>query len=184
METLLLHPKLVHLPIALAVLMPLISAGLLLSWVRGWLPKRAWLVAVALQATLVVTGLASLKTGELDEDRVEQVVGEARLETHEHAAQRFTVVAALVLLVAVGASLLKAERPARALGAAAALGTLVVLVLGYQTGRAGGTLVYEAGGASVFASPSGPAATRALTGDDDGERAVRDEMDRPARQRR
>ena len=29
------HPMLVHLPIALAVLMPLVSAGLLIAWWRG-----------------------------------------------------------------------------------------------------------------------------------------------------
>ena len=42
METLPLHPKIVHLPIALAVLMPLITAGLLIAWWRDMLPRRAW----------------------------------------------------------------------------------------------------------------------------------------------
>ena len=35
MEALFFHPKLVHVPIALAVLMPLLSGSLLLAWWRG-----------------------------------------------------------------------------------------------------------------------------------------------------
>ena len=42
MDTLPLHPKIVHLPIALAVLMPLITAGLLIAWWRDMLPRRTW----------------------------------------------------------------------------------------------------------------------------------------------
>ena len=53
MDTFLFHPKLVHLPIALGVLMPLVAGGLLVAWWRKWLPGRAWVVAIALQAALL-----------------------------------------------------------------------------------------------------------------------------------
>jgi hypothetical protein len=38
MDTLLFHPKLVHVPMALGVLTPLIAGGLLLAW---WRPGAA-----------------------------------------------------------------------------------------------------------------------------------------------
>jgi len=49
-----LHPKIVHLPIALAALMPLLSILILGGWWRGHLPRRAWLLVAAFQALLVV----------------------------------------------------------------------------------------------------------------------------------
>lgn len=103
MDTLPLHPKIVHLPIALAVLMPLITAGLLIAWWRDMLPRRTWWIAVALQAVLVGSGLYARETGEADEERVEARVGEAPLEAHEEAATVF-VIGALVALAAIPAA--------------------------------------------------------------------------------
>ena len=56
MDSLFFHPRLVHLPIALAVLVPVAAAVVLVPWWRGWLPARAWWLAVALQAALVASG--------------------------------------------------------------------------------------------------------------------------------
>ena len=36
MENLLFHPKVVHIPIALAGLMPLVAGGVLVAWWREW----------------------------------------------------------------------------------------------------------------------------------------------------
>lgn len=182
MDSLPLHPKLVHLPIALAVLMPLLSAGLLLAWWRAWLPRRGWLVVVALQAVLVVSGVAALRTGETDEERVEARVAETAIEAHEEAAQLFVMGGAAVLLVGLAAVFLRREGAARGLAAAATAGTLAVLFLGYRTGEAGGRLVYQHGAASAYAvagagggdgggaSGSGEGADRrAAEHDDDGD---------------
>lgn len=149
MESLLFHPKVVHLPIALAVLMPLVSFGLVLAWWRDWLPRRAWILAAALQGALLVSGIVSLRTGEAEEERVEEVVPEAALEAHEEAAQIFVAASGLVLGLALAAAFVPKPGPALGLAAAAALGTVVVLGLGYRVGEAGGRLVYEHGAASV-----------------------------------
>jgi len=165
-----LHPKLVHLPIALAVLMPLVSAGLLAAWWRGLLPRRTWAVAVVLQVLLVGSGVAALRSGEADEERVEEVVAEGPIKAHEEAAEAFLWGAAVVLLAMLAAAAVPNERAARALAAAAAAGTLVVLFLGYRTGEAGGRLVYQHGAASVFAESAGAPAPRGDAGaepDDD-----------------
>lgn len=152
MDLLPLHPKLVHLPIALAVLMPMMSVGLLIAWWRQWLPRHAWIIAVSLQAVLVASGLAALRSGEADGERVERFVSEAQIDSHEDAAEIFVWGAAAVLALVIGAALLRNERGARAIAALAAAGTLIVFFLGYRTGQAGGELVYRNGAASAFTS--------------------------------
>lgn len=155
MNVLPLHPKLVHLPIALAVLMPLVSASFLLAWVRGWFPRRTWLAAVALQGLLVIGALAAQRTGAQDEDRAEAAVGKAAIEAHEEAAEQFTAVAAAVLAFAVGAAALRPEKAARALAVLTLAGTLAVLAMGYRVGEAGGRIVYGAGGpAAALGAPA------------------------------
>ncbi len=156
MDLLPMHPKWVHLPMALSVLVPLFAAGLLLAWRRAWLPRRAWWVAVALQACLVLGAAGSMQSGEADEERVERVVPEEHIEAHEEAAERFTWVAggvlALMLLCAVWPA--RAEAQAQALALTAIIGAVAVAGLGYQVGRAGGELVYVHGAASALrASP-------------------------------
>ena len=159
-----LHPKLVHLPIALAVLMPLLSSGLLLAWWRGWLPRRAWILAASLQVLLALSGLAALRSGAADEERVERVVDERAIEAHEEAAEGFVLAAAAVAALALGVPFVHRERAARGLAVAAVAGTLLVSGLGYRTGAAGGRLVYAHGAARAFAPPSREAGHPALEG--------------------
>jgi len=170
MSTLPLHPKVVHLPMALAVLIPLLSAGLLTAWWKGWLERRAWLVVVLLQALLVGSGVLALRTGEDEEERVEQVVPEQALEHHEEAAETFVIGAGVVLLVVGAAALVPAEGPALAVGIVGLAGSLLVLGLGVRVGEAGGRLVYEHGAArayTVVGPGSSISASPALHHDDD-----------------
>lgn len=162
MEALLFHPKVVHIPIALGVLMPLVAGGLLLAWWRTWLPARAWVLAVALQAVLVGSGLLALKTGEAQEERVERVVAERLIEEHAEAAEVFVWASGGVLGLMLLALLLSARRAGTATAAVATLGTLVVFGLGYRTGQLGGGLVYRHGAAQAYvgagATPGAPGA--------------------------
>ncbi len=146
-----LHPKIVHIPIALAVLMPLVTAGILVAWWRGWLHRRGWWMAVALQAIMVVGGFLAMRSGEGDEERVERVVNEAAIEEHEEAAELFTWVGAGVLVLMIGAGALRRDPLARGIAVAATAGTALVLWLGYKTGQAGGELVYKYGAGSAWA---------------------------------
>lgn len=153
METLPLHPKLVHLPMALAVLMPLIAGGLLLAWWRDVLPRRAWWGAVLLQAALMVSGLASFNTGERDEERVEAVVGDAPIETHEEAATMFLIGGGVTLALLLAAALVPLGL-ARTLALAGTLSTVAVLWLGVRVGEAGGKLVYQHNAGAAFSQPA------------------------------
>lgn len=153
MESLFFHPKVVHIPIALAVLMPLLAGGVLLAWWRQWLPVKSWALVVLLQAILLGSGIVAMQTGEAEEERVERVVSERVIEQHEEAAEVFVwasggVLALMLLALAVRRG--KAGLPTAGL---ATLGTLAVLGLGYRTGQAGGDLVYRYNAASVYAGP-------------------------------
>jgi len=172
MDTMPLHPKLVHLPIALAMLMPILSAGLLLAWMRDLLPRRTWIVAVALQALLVGSSVVAMRTGEGDEETVEKVVAESAIDAHEEAAEVFTWTAAGVLLLFAAGSAYPGVAVARGAATAATAATLVVLFLGYRVGQAGGALVYQHGAASVYVAATagggeGGLAVGAAAEDDD-----------------
>lgn len=152
MDALFFHPKLVHVPIALGVLMPLVAGGLALAWWRNWLPWRSWLVAVALQAVLLTSGVAALRSGEAEEDRVERFVPERFIEAHEEAAEAFVVASGVVLGVMLLAAVLGARRYGLPVAALATAGTVIVLGLGYRTGQEGGNLVYEHGAAQAYSN--------------------------------
>lgn len=167
MGSLPLHPMIVHLPIALGVLMPLIAAAILWAWWRGVLPRPAWWGAVALQGMLVLSGVAALRSGEADEERVEEVVPESAIERHEEAAQVFVVGAGLVLALAIAAALLRDEARAKQVAIATAAGTLLVVYLGYRVGEAGGELVYQHDAAAAWAGAGAPAGGGGASEEDD-----------------
>lgn len=152
-----LHPAVVHLPIALAVLLPAFAlAGIYLIY-KGFLPGRSWAAIVLLEVLLVGSGWLALETGEDQEERVERVVAERHIETHEEAAERFLVIAGIGLLLAAGGLL-----PGRAGAAgrvAGALATLAVLAAGVSVGHSGGELVYKHGAASAYVGSPGAASS-------------------------
>lgn len=164
-----LHPKIVHLPIALAVLMPLLTGGVLLAIWRDWLPRRTWSLVFVGQLLLVGSGVLALRTGEGDEERVEKVVPEAVIDEHAEAGERFVWGGGVLLGLALLPLLLRGRRAHLVAGAATFAGTLVVLGLGYQVGQKGGELIYvhNAGAAYVGAAASrGTPVRHAADGDD------------------
>jgi len=168
-----LHPKLVHLPIALAVLMPLLTGGLLLAIWRDWLPKKAWSIAGIAQLLLVGSGWLALRSGEADEHRVERAVPEAVLERHEEAGERFVWGAVFVLALVAMPLLMGGRRQMRATLVLASAGTLGVLYLGFDVGQRGGELVYGhlVGNAAASASAVDvPTPARLRRSDDDDDR--------------
>ncbi|ACY13894.1 DUF2231 domain-containing protein [Haliangium ochraceum] len=160
MDSLFFHPKVVHLPIALGVLMPLLAGMILLAWWRTWLPARSWVLVIALQAILLASGLMAMQTGESEEDRVERVVPEVAIEEHEEAADVFVWASGGVLGVMLLALALSRSKAGMPIAALATLGTLAVLGLGYRTGQAGGELVYRHNAASVYAGATQGAANQ------------------------
>jgi hypothetical protein len=146
-----LHPAVVHLPIALALLAPAFALGALWAIRRGARPSRAWSLATAVLALLTLSGWAAVESGEQAGEQVESVVPAAPVETHEEAAERFLAISVGVLgVAALGLARGRAGQVGRLLGTA---GALVLLVAGWSVGHSGGQLVYRYGAASAYASP-------------------------------
>jgi len=143
-----LHPAVVHFPMALALLMPVLALLAILAIQRDWRPARAWAAIILLQALLVGFAWLSMETGEDQEERVEKVVEHAVIHEHEEAAEAF-LIAAAIALVAMGAGLLP-ERNGRLGRIAGTVLAVVVFALGANTGHLGGALVYEHGAASAY----------------------------------
>ena len=153
MTTVPMHPALVHLPLGLAVLLPLLALGFTLALWRGRLPARAWAAVVGVQVLMVGGGLLALRTGEADEEQVEQRVGEAALERHEEAAEAFVWSAGALLALSLGVLALRSPRLQQWGRAGVTLGSVAVLALALQTGKAGGELVYVHGAAGAVQPP-------------------------------
>src|SRR5262245_23042680 len=109
-----LHPAVVHLPIALAVIVPLIAIGGLAAIRIGSLPQRAWLAAVLLQALLAGSAWLAVHTGGDQYDRVKEVVAEEHIDEHAESAEWFAWIAtATVLIFAAGLLRGRIARPAQ-----------------------------------------------------------------------
>ena len=158
-----LHPAVVHFPVVLAFLLPIFSLAALWTIRRGARARRAWSVPFALAAGLLLSSWAAVQTGEAQEDRVEGVVADQPLDTHEEAAEAFITAATVVLLV-MAAGLLPgmAGKTARVVGT---LGSVVLVGGAAWVGHSGGQLVYEHGAASAYV---GGAVQRSAAMDRDG----------------
>jgi uncharacterized membrane protein len=138
-----LHPALVHLPLALAFVMPILAIGFAwASWTERIRP-RSWIAVVALQAVLLAAGLVAMNTGEREEDRVERIVPEAALEQHEEYASQFVWATGVTLVLAALVLATPKRTIVRSLTVATVAGSLVVAAAAVRVGDAGGRLVYE-----------------------------------------
>lgn len=143
-----LHPALVHLPIALALLLPLLAAGGVVSIARGWLPLRAWAVVVVLHAILAGSAWLAEEVGEREHERLEDVVPGEAIDAHEEAGELVALLAAVTLPIsALGLLAGRAGAAARGL---ALLAGLVLAAAAVRAGKSGGELVYRHGGAAVY----------------------------------
>ena len=153
MNTLPLHPAVVHVPLGLALVMPLVLGGLLWAILTGRLPWKAWLIGLFLQVVILGAAFLALRTGQQDEERAEARTGEAQIAAHERAAQAFTWAVGLTLAVGAASLVLRARPRAFAAGGLATVALSVgVLALGIQTGHRGGLLVH---GGTAQGAPGG-----------------------------
>ena len=142
-----LHPAIVHLPLALAVILPLLIGFALLKIKRGASASDVWMPVVILSFLMFAGTLAATNTGESEEEIVEDVVPESVIHVHEERAEAFMWSAGVVFLItAFGFMSARYGNMSRYLAAA---GSVVVLVLALRTGHSGGELVYKHGAASV-----------------------------------
>lgn len=145
-----LHPLVVHFPVVLAVLLPISIVVALWLIRKGGVARRAWTVPVAIAVSLAASALVAIKTGEAQEERVEDVISKGALHGHEEAAERFLVLSGVLAAVAVAG--LARGTVGRAARIVAAVGAVGVLGAGIQVGHSGGVLVYREGAANAYAT--------------------------------
>jgi uncharacterized membrane protein len=154
-----LHPAVVHFPIVLAFLLPLFAIGALVAFRKGARPLRAWSLPLAVGAALTLSSWVAVETGEQQDERVERVVAEQPLETHEERAELFLTLSGILLLVS--ATGLARGVIGRAGRVTATIGAVALVVAAAQVGHSGGELVYRHGAASAYV-PGPGASARAL----------------------
>lgn len=143
-----LHPAVVHLPLALAALLPLLTLLGAVAVARAWLPRRSWAAILLLHALLLGSAWAAHETGEREEERAERVVAEEHIEEHEERADVLLATAALAAAISA-AGLLGGQAGALA-RAACVLVSLAVMGAAIRVGHSGGELVYHHGAASAY----------------------------------
>ena len=143
-----LHPALVHFPIVLVILLPIAAAVAVWAIRRGARPTRAWMVPLAFAVALSGSAWLAVETGEQQEERVEDVVGEAAMEGHADAAERFLLLSVAVAGL-VGLGFFRGRVGAVARGTSV-IAAAALTIAGYQVGHTGGGLVYQHGAASAY----------------------------------
>ncbi len=150
MDNLPLHPIVVHFPMALALLTPLLACWLL---VRSWRVnslRRDWTVVFVLCALMLISSFFAVRSGEDEEETVERVVAEELIEEHEEAAEIFAWSTGFLLMVGALPLILRDEKKRRIAACLFLVSSLIILGLGYRVGSAGGELVYQHGAAAAY----------------------------------
>jgi len=150
-----IHPLVVHFPIVLSVALPISALWALWTISRGTPHRRAWFIPVMFAGLLTASSYLALETGESQEDRIEAVVGDKPLHTHEEAAEVFLFLSAgAAILMAAG---LLGGAPGKGTRILGTLTTAVLLMAGARVGASGGKLVYEHGAAQAYVADPTPA---------------------------
>lgn len=174
-----LHPAVVHFPIVLVMLTPVAALGAIAAIRRGAPPRTAWAAVFALAAALVASSFVATRSGQADEEVVEDVVAERVLEEHEESGERFLYLAGALLGVSTLGFL--AGAVGRTGRYATLAGGALLVVAGWQVGHSGGELVYRHDAAAAHAARAQRGAPAAglgqLLGGDDGERGEEGEDD-------
>ncbi len=152
-----LHPAVIHLPLGLAVILPLIVGAMAYALWREEIPRKAWALALALQGILVATVWAGMRAGAADLQKVQILVPSAQLQAHEAAAHALFTGSLVGLVVFAAVFAFRSAAARRAATVAAALASIAVACLALWVGRAGGSLVYTYGAAEAHA-PAVPGA--------------------------
>ncbi len=142
-----LHPALVHVPLGLAVVMPIVAVAVAVALWRGKLPRGALALVAGLQLVLAGSAFVAMQLGQREAKAAAEVAPRNAIEDHEEAAESLVWFSAGVLAVSILALLVPARR-APLLAALTAAGTLVVAGLAFDAGRKGGELVFRYGAGS------------------------------------
>jgi uncharacterized membrane protein len=141
-----LHPLVVHFPIVLGTLLPVLA--LLLWWAikKDLLQQKIWILVTVMALAYGASAIIAVELGEKDEDKVEEIVSERVIEEHEEAGEMIPWIAGTLFLVSIAGMVKKNSHAIRLGLAVLSLAALIPLV---NTGHTGGELVYQYGAANA-----------------------------------
>jgi uncharacterized membrane protein len=146
------HPQLVHLPLVLSFVMPILSLVFVWFLKTNKMHKNAWIILVGFQICIVATAYISLETGETEEDKVERLVGKKNLHSHEEKAEIFVATAVLSLSLLIVTYFIKAQFQFYA-QLLTVLSLVITSITAYGAGQSGFKLVYQFAAASAYTTP-------------------------------
>jgi uncharacterized membrane protein len=155
-----LHPIVVHFPIVLGALLPLLA--ILLWWAIKkwqWTPK-VWALVSAVALVYCLFAVTAVQLGEEDEEKVEKVVSEKVIEEHEEAGELIPWIAGTLFLVSLGGFTVRYSKQAKMAMIGLSLVAVVPLI---HAGHTGGELVYEHGASIAHLPPDHKAAIQSGT---------------------
>jgi hypothetical protein len=145
------HPAIVHFPLSLAALIPVLGA--VLWWVaRSDDQLAGWVFRLPLggQVLALVTAIVAQRTGDGDHSRVKKVIDDTLIQAHEQAGEQFTIAMGVVLAIWFASALAREAKVARTAAAIAIAVGILAAGLGLRAGHAGGELVYVHGAAEAW----------------------------------
>lgn len=146
-----LHPAIVHIPIAFALLVPFLGAVfLMMTREEDSLAQRLLRVPAGLQLVTVVGAFFAQRTGDEDHHRVEDFVDKALIHEHEEAGELFFIACIVTLLPWFASAIAKEADVARKSAITGILCGLVAAWLAVRAGDLGGALVYHHGAAEAW----------------------------------
>ena len=155
-----LHPIVVHFPIVLGSLLPVLA--ILLWWAIKkwqWTPK-VWALVSAVALVYCLFAVTAVQLGEEDEEKVEKVISEEVIEEHEEAGELIPWLAGTLFLVSLGGFTVKYSKQAKMAMIVLSLVGVVPLI---NAGHTGGELVYKHGASVAHLSPEHKAAIQSGT---------------------
>ena len=170
-----LHPAIVHFPIVLSLLLPLVALSAILVIRSRPSPRPVWGVVVVVAALLAGSSWLAVQTGESDEELVEEAIAEQPVEQHEEDGERLLILSGLLAVVIVSG--LAQGRYGVFFRYAGLAGTILVAASAIATGSSGGALVYEHNAAQVHSQGTLAGDNAEAAGDRTGENAREDHDD-------
>jgi uncharacterized membrane protein len=143
------HPMLVHLPLSAVILLPLLLLFAFYREKKGKQVPQIWYIASGLMILAAGSATLAVITGNMGEEIVEKTISESIIEKHEKWGELFVLLIYVTTLLSVVHLFMKDSVRKIARTGLLVL-SLLLPVVGAQTGRYGGELVYKHNAAAAL----------------------------------
>ena len=142
MESLPLHPAIVHLPIGIALMLPILNILFFWLFKTGKAKREASMILIIMHLGLATTSFLAMQLGEIEEEKIEHQIDHNALENHEHKGEFYAQATIALALVSVLLVFTRGRRFEQVLGLLF-IGQIILIFFTYQVGHSGAQLVYK-----------------------------------------